>query len=205
LGIILIIFFLLPSLMESKENQLDKIQMANDSISGVDFHLSLPYVNNFFYSSTQNNTGYIGLSLGLDVKKGNTSKSFHLGFATSYPYPLIAIQGPSPDDEYELFAQIFLSIKRNIRHTDWILSFGLNFSRNILDIKLDSPYAGTKTLSSTKFNGVGLVGNVAYKITENWRFGFEYVPTLLVFEDDPFSYKHRLSIEITRIFNISDK
>lgn len=163
-------------------------------------HLSLPYINSFQLTpvneNTKNNTGFYGISLGLDYFHSrnqyvNISASGVMDFFA--PAGAVDIWG-----EYELMSSAYLSLSNNHKIKRFSLGYGLSYAKNTWDFR---NYGGDETVPTREpvkktNNALGLVFSSYFQATPHFYIGLIYRPTFLRLNIDPtFKYEHLISID----------
>lgn len=163
-------------------------------------HLSLPYINSFQLTpvneNTKNNTGFYGISLGLDYfytrnQYVNISASGVMDFFA--PAGAVDIWG-----EYELMSSAYLSLSNNHKIKRFSLGYGLSYVENTWDFR---NYGGDETVPTREpvkktNNALGLVFSSYFQATPHFYIGVIYRPTFLRLNIDPtFKYEHLISID----------
>lgn len=163
-------------------------------------HLSLPYINSFqltpMNENTKNNTGFYGISLGLDYfynrnQYVNISASGVMDFFA--PAGAVDIWG-----EYELMSSAYLSLSNNHKIKRFSLGYGLSYAKNTWDFR---NYGGDETVPTREpvkktNNALGLVFSSYFQATPHFYIGVIYRPTFLRLDVVPaFKYEHLISID----------
>jgi hypothetical protein len=174
-------------------------------------HLSLPHINSFLLTpeneGTKSNTGFWGISLGLDYFH---SKNQYVNLSLSGVSDFFAPVPAAVDiwGEYELMSSAYLSLSNNHKIKRFSLGYGLSYVENTWDLR---DYGGDETVPTRepvkKTNyALGLIFSSYFQATPNFYLGVIYRPTLLRPDIKPtFKYEHLISIDFAwkiRLFNI---
>jgi len=164
-------------------------------------HVSLPHINSFNLRPENEgykiNTGFWGLSLGLDY---SYSKNRFLNLSISgvsdffVPVPAaVHIRG-----KYELMSSRYISFSNNHRIKRFTIGYGLSYARNTWDFR----YSGFDTQPPIRepikrsHNSFGLVFPTYFQLSKNFHLGIVYRPTLFAPElIEKFKYEHLISID----------
>lgn len=165
-------------------------------------HISLPYLNSFSLKpeneGTKTNTGFWGISLGLDYcytknKFVNLSVSCASDFFVPVPAAVDII------GEYELMSSIYISFSNNHRINRFTIGYGLSYARNTWDFRYYNrfnPAPPTREPIKRSHNSYGLVFPTYFQLSKNFHFGVIYRPTFFIPKlEDKFKYEHLISID----------
>ena len=165
------------------------------------FHISLPYINNFVLQPTnqayKNNTGWIGLGLGLDYYyKSRQYISLFASAVTDVPAPM------GPIDyfgSYETMSSMFIGLSNNYKINNLMLGYGLSLSRNTWVYNYIPDEYEVEPNSKSIFNtnyALGFIFPMYYQFDKSFFAGVIYRPTFYRFsESNPFKYEHLISID----------
>lgn len=164
---------------------------------------AFPWVNNFIMQpeneSTKNNTGFMGVSLGLEYFYSDTKFAAITTNAVSdffIPFPAAVDFG----GVWEFMNSVYLVLTNNQKYNNFQFGGGINFSKNIwmrrsyeLEELPPSPRDNTTEVNYS----IGLIFNGYYQITDIFFLGLIYRPNLLkVHPKTKFEYEHLISLEI---------
>ncbi len=165
-------------------------------------HISLPHINSFNLNpeneETKTNTGFWGLTVGLDYYH---SKNQFLNVGISgvsdffVPFPAaVDISG-----EYELMSSRYASISNNHRLVRFSLGYGLSYAKNIWDFRYYDrfdPPPPTREPIKRSHNAIGLVFPTYFQLGDHFHFGVVYRPTFFRPNmTDKFNYEHLISFD----------
>ncbi len=166
-------------------------------------HLSLPYINSFSLSpqidSRRLNTGFLGLSLGLDYyyqnhRFINASITTVTDFFMPLPVP-VTVEG-----EYEQMSSDYLSLSHNHRFERLSFGYGLALSWNSWSqsyLGATDPIAPISLPVSTQNFALGLHFPLYFEVLPHFQIGIIYRPTLyrpMMLER--FQYEHLISLDL---------
>lgn len=169
------------------------------------FHLniSIPYVNSFLQRPNNEinpevNTGFLGLSLGLDYfYKEKTFISLRSSVASDFPAPV-----PAPVDyfgDHKNMSSTYISVSNNNEIKNLSIGYGLCYASNnwtFTDRLNDS--TNTVTVTRIKNKALGFVFNTYYKAGRNFYCGIIYRPTFYRFlPTHQFRYEHLITLDLT--------
>lgn len=164
-------------------------------------HLSLPHINSFRLTpeneGTKSNTGFWGISLGLDYfHSKNQYVNLSLSAVSDFFVPV-----PAAVDiwgEYELMSSAYLSLSNNYKIKRFSLGYGLSYVENTWDFR---NYGGDETVPTREpvkktNNAFGLIFSSYFQATPHFYIGVIYRPTFLRLDIAPsFKYEHLISID----------
>jgi hypothetical protein len=164
-------------------------------------HLSLPHINSFQLTpeneGTKSNTGFWGISLGLDYfHSKNQYINLSLSAVSDFFVPV-----PAAVDilgEYELMSSAYLSLSNNYKIKRFTLGYGLSYVENTWDFR---NYGGEETVQTREplkktNNAFGLIFSSYFQATKHFYIGVIYRPTFLRLDIAPtFKYEHLISID----------
>ena len=192
--------FIRPPISKSFHNFFSKTYPTNKG--ELYLHVSLPHINSFSLTpeneKAKTNTGFWGLSLGLDYcyarnKFLNLSVSGVSDFFVPVP-AAVDISG-----EYELMSSRYISFSNNHRIKRFTLGYGLSYARNTWDFRYYDrfdPVPPTRDPVKRSHNSFGLVFPTYVQLSKNFHFGVIYRPTFFAPElSDKFKYEHLISID----------
>ena len=167
-------------------------------------HLSVPYVNHFVFhpqgESYRSNTGFWGLSVGLDWFH---SPSRFWAVQTSTMTDLF-VPVPAAVDisgEYELMSTAGISVTHHHILKWFSLGYGISYARNSWDLRYYNRFGApppSRTPVKKSHNSLGLVFPCSYKWREHFNVGLVYRPSLFQ-TDNPgrgFLYEHVISLDL---------
>lgn len=170
------------------------------------FHFSLPHINSFYLKpdneSIKSNTGFWGLSLGLDYyHTDNQFLNISISGATDFFLPI-----PAPVDLYgkhELMNSVYVSTSNNHFMNWFTVGYGLavgrdNWSLRDYGSQPDSsatPLPIKDPINKTNFS-MGTIFTIYYRHSEVFNIGLVYRPTFVRFSSaQVFRYEHLISID----------
>jgi hypothetical protein len=163
--------------------------------------ISVPYLNNFYLlpenEGIKANTGFWGLSLGLDYFYSNTQFiNFSANLASDFFCPVPAAIDMS--GEYEMMSSSYLSLSNNYKFQRFSIGYGISYGKNTWDLRYYdtfNPLPPTREPIKKSQNTFGLVFPLQYQLGRTFSLGFTYRPTLLrIKTDNNFKYEHLISI-----------
>ena len=170
------------------------------------FHLSLPHVNSFYLKpekeSAKSNTGFWGLSLGLDYyHTDNQFLNISFSGAADFFLPI-----PAPVDLYgvhELMNSVYVSSSNNHVMNWFTVGYGIAVSRDNWNRKdygslpdsLVTQHTIKDPINKTGIS-LGTIFTVYYRQSEVFNIGLVYRPTFIRFSAaQVFRYEHLVSID----------
>jgi hypothetical protein len=166
--------------------------------------LSVPYVNNFYFNSENEepkvSTGFWGLAAGIDYYHSENQFVSLKGFgAVDFFLPVPAAIDYSGDEwEDEFIYSFIIAISNNHRINRFNLGYGLSFASNSWDNDYYSniPESPARDNIHRIHSAFGLFFPVYYRITKFFNVGIIYRPTFFrPSMDDKFKYEHLLSLD----------
>lgn len=169
----------------------------------VYLHISAPYVNSFLLQpenepDIKNNTGFLGISIGLDYYY---SKNQFLNFSASAVSDLF-VPVPAPvylGDEYELMTSAYFSFSNHHKLKRFSLGYGIAYGKNIWkrsDANLEAMMPVVE-LKIKRSHVLGFVFPAYYQLGRSFNIGVIYRPTFLRLDIDPaLAYEHLISLDL---------
>lgn len=170
----------------------------------LQWHISLPYVNNFILRPTNENdakinTGFWGLTTGLDYYyKDNQFLNISLTGVLDFFLPVIGAVDIS--GEYDSMSSVYISFSNNYRINRFSTGYGLSFSRNQWAHNYssfgDSPPPVREPVTKGSYS-IGLFFPIYMQAGEYFNIGLIYRPSF--FKIQPaieFKYEHLISIDL---------
>jgi hypothetical protein len=162
--------------------------------------ISMPHANNFLVrpgnnEGTRTNTGFFGLSVGLDYYyKKNKFLRLSAGAVTNFPIPF-----PAPYDykgDVVSISSQYVNISNNYQLNRFLLGYGISISRNYWHHYNDYTNPVVEYGSQTN-TAAGIVLQSYYKLGRTFYIGAIYRPTFFRFSSsNPFEYEHLISIDL---------
>lgn len=174
----------------------------SDHKGELHLHLSLPHVNSFRFTpeneGTKINTGFWGLTLGLDYfHSKNQFVDLRLSGVSDFFVPVPAAVDIS--GEYELMSSLYISFSNNHRIGRFTLGYGLSYAKNIWDFRYyDSfdPAPPTRDQIKRSHSSFGLIFPSYFQFGEHFNMGIVYRPTFFrTNQPDNFEYEHVISVD----------
>jgi len=169
----------------------------------IDLHVSMPYINSFLLKPDnenhyKSNTGFWGLSLGLDYYHSSTQFiNLSVSAVSDFFVPIPAAVDIS--GYYEMMSSSFLSVSNNHKIKNFLIGYGLSYVRNTWDLSYyqwGQTEAPTREPVKKSNNAIGFVFPAYFLPTYHFFIGVVYRPTLFRFSTDhPFKYEHLISID----------
>ncbi len=169
----------------------------------IDLHVSLPDINNFLLrpdneNNYKYNTGFWGITLGLDYYY--SAKQFiNLSVSGVSDFFLPVPAAIDMSGYYELMSSSYLSISNNYRIKNFLIGYGLSYSKNTWDLRYyewgqTEPPTREPVMKSN--NAFGFVFPIYYMFGEHFFAGVVYRPSIFrLSTTNPFYYEHLLSID----------
>lgn len=169
----------------------------------MDLQISIPYINSFllrpdYETGYKSNTGFWGLTLGIDYYQSPTQYiNLSVSGVTDFFLPFPAAVDFS--GYYELMTSGYLSVSNNYKINDFIIGYGLSYSRNTWDLKY-SEWCQTEPPSREPVkktnNAIGFVFPMYYLLDDDFYIGAVYRPSLFRLSNvNSFKYEHLISID----------
>jgi hypothetical protein len=165
-------------------------------------HISLPHINSFYfkpdYENVKLNTGFWGVTLGLDYFYNNKQfLNLSASAVSDFLFPIPAAIDIS--GEYELMSSTYFSLSNNHKLNRFSVGYGISFARNTWDFKyIDrfDPPPPTREPVKKRWDSFGLLFSSYYQIGRRFNFGVVYRPTFIRPKTaDIFKYEHLISID----------
>ena len=178
-----------------------------NSTSDLSLHLSIPYVNQFYFQpnniESKTNTGFWGISTGLDYYyKTNKFLSFKGLLATDFFVPV-----PAPvtlDDTRENMNTTNLELTDNYKSGKFRLGYGINYSWNNWKF-IDTTQPDNRIEINRRSQNIGLTTNIYYQIGRAFNIGIIYRPTFYrVTPIAQFNYEHLFSLDLAWKIRLKD-
>lgn len=172
-------------------------------------YFSFPYKNNFYLQpqneNSKNNTGNLGISLGLDIYyKENSFLNISVGSIHDFYLPF-----PAPIDYFgvhQFLSSKYLIFSNNHVINKFSLGYGVSYCKNEWVIKdfddnnISKPSIEYKNKSHKT---LGLVFSTYYRLGKTFNLGLIYRPTFLPLNiNDSFRYEHSISIDLAWKFKL---
>jgi hypothetical protein len=170
----------------------------------IDLHVSIPYVNNFLLrpeneTSRKLNTGFWGLSLGLDYHYSD-QQFLNLSFSGVTDFFLPVPAAVSLNGEYELMTSAYGSLSNNHRIRRFTLGYGLSLGRNIWELGYfdrSNPNPPAREPISKGHLAAGFVFPLYYQLSNRMKLGLIYRPTSWRLDIEPqWRYEHLVSVDV---------
>ena len=164
-------------------------------------HFAIPYINSFSLipenEKRKSNTGFWGISLGLDYYHSNNEFiSLSITGASDFfvPFPAaVDISG-----EYEQMSSGYLSLSNNHRISRLTIGYGVSYGRNAWEfiyIPRFNPPPPSRDPVKKAHNALGLIFPATFQAGRNFNIGFVYRPTFYRPElTKTFYYEHLMSL-----------
>jgi hypothetical protein len=147
-------------------------------------HVSLPHINSFHLTpeseGTKSNTGFWGLTIGLDYYYSN-NRFVNLGVSGVSDFFVPVPAAVDISGEYELMSSRYVSISHNHRLHRFVLGYGFAYARNTWDLRYYNRFAPpppTRDPVKKSHNAFGLIFPAYFQTGERFHLGFAYRPTL---------------------------
>jgi len=194
----------------SKKNVSHHFANDFDTNAGqVNVIVSLPWVNSFHFKpmgeTTQNNTGFLGIGMGVEYfyKEKNfvgLYGSAAINFLAPVPVPI------AYDGEHEFLSSLAIGLTNNHKLERFTVGYGLNYSRNtwrLWNDAYDPLVEGSRKPMTKSNNSLGLIANGYYQFGKQFFVGLHYKPSLLVLHTNPkLHYEHVISLDLVWKFKI---
>jgi hypothetical protein len=166
-------------------------------------HLSLPYINNFYFQPREEkskaNTGFLGLSVGLNYyhSKKQFLKLSTLGvldFMVPFPAHVDYSGG------HEFMRSVSVSLSNNHHWKRFTLGYGISLAKNIWEYRyynLFEPPPPTRDPVVRRDYSLGLLLSTYYNVGKRFGLGLIYRPTFArLNKPADFAYEHLISVDI---------
>jgi hypothetical protein len=165
-------------------------------------HVSLPHINSFYMQPIDENkklnTGFWGLSLGLDYYHRN-NQYFHVSASAVAD---LFIPVPAAIDfsgEVELMNSLYVSFSHHHKQKRLSFGYGISYGKNIWAYKyfrrFDAPPPPRESVTKS-LDAFGLIFPVYYQIGKNFHLGIVYRPTFVRMNtEQTLAYEHLISID----------
>lgn len=175
-------------------------------------HISLPHINTFQMTpeneSTKINTGFWGLSLGMDYyHRENQFLNVSVAGVSDFFVPVpaaISIKG-----EYELMSSRYVSFSNNHKIGRFKIGYGLVYAKNTWDFKdfggFGAPSPTREPVKKSR-NVWGVIFPLHFQVTDKFHVGVVYRPTFYIpkFSQKP-KYEHLISLDLAWKIIIKNK
>ncbi|NOS91177.1 MAG: hypothetical protein HOP30_04605 [Cyclobacteriaceae bacterium] len=173
------------------------------------WRLSFPWVNSFYVKPsgqpTKSNTGFWGISLGLDhYYKSNKFVSGTISGNMDVYIPIVAAIDIYGD--YEVLSTVYGSITDNFQFKDFSIGYGLHYSKNTWlfssDRTVNNLPSSTFTISKSS-ESIGLILNGYYRLSDHFSIGVIYRPNFYTIKPfAQFNYEHLISLDFSWKFRL---
>lgn len=189
-------------------NEFSKYGKANFN-GELYLHFSLPHINAFQLTpeneSTKSNTGFWGVSVGLDYYYNkNMFLSLYSSAVSDFFVPVPAAVDIS--GEYELMSSEFIGLSNNHKIKRISFGYGLSFCRNTWDFRYYNrfnPPPPTRDPVKKSHYALGLLFSSYFQAGERFNIGILYRPTFIRFNTtNQYQYEHLISIDFAWKFRL---
>jgi hypothetical protein len=163
--------------------------------------ISLPWVNSFYLQPrgepSKTSTGFMGLAVSLN-NYYQEKKIIALRVGAGMDH-LIPAPGPfDPSGEYEIMSSVYASFTDNFQFKKISIGYGLNYSKNIWNLRHASPILPHARDDAKKSNQtIGLAFNGYHRIGKHFHIGIIYRPNFItMYPTTEFKYEHLISVDI---------
>lgn len=165
--------------------------------------ITLPWINSFHLKPanepTKDNTGFWGLSLGVDkIYKPHKFLNLTAGLVSDFFVPVPAAVDIS--GEYELMSSAYFSLTDNLILNRWSLGYGISYSWNTWDFRYYDqfgPPPPTRDPVTKGSQSVGLSVSSYYRCSQSFYVGVVYRPMLLVVNPElNWKYEYVVSFDL---------
>lgn len=181
------------------------------SVTPKEFFLnvSIPYINSFNFKpeneATKINTGFWGLTLGLDYY--HSKKQFcTIGLSTVSDFFVPIPAAIDISGEYESMSSTFLSLSNNHKIGRFSIGYGLTYAKNSWSLKysdsFDAPPPTREPVKKSNLS-IGLVFPIYYQLGRQLNIGVLYRPTFFrPLSKNKFLYEQLVSIDLAFKFKL---
>ena len=165
-------------------------------------HISLPHINSISLNpeneETKTNTGFWGLTVGLDYYHSK-NQFFNVGISGVSDFFVPVPAAIDISGEYELMSSRYASISNNHRLGRFSLGYGLSYARNTWDFRnygnFDPPPPIKEPVKKSS-NAFGLIFPTYFQQGKHFNMGVVYRPTFYRPKmTNKFKYEHLISID----------
>lgn len=170
----------------------------------LDLHVSIPYLNSFLLrpeneTSRKLNTGFWGISLGLDYHYSD-KQFLSLAFSGVTDFFLPVPAAVSLNGEYELMTSAYMSLSNNHRFHRFSLGYGFSLGRNVWELDYfdrSNPSPPPREPITKGHLAAGLIFPAYYQITQRFQVGLIYRPSFIRPAILPrYQYEHLISVDV---------
>lgn len=171
--------------------------------------VSVPWINSFHFKpigeSAQNNTGFLGLSTGLEYfYHEKRFVGLYGSFTIDSEVPVFA--PISYDGEHQFLRSYAVGLTHNHKLNRFTVGYGLNYSKNTWQLKnneYDPLEEGSRMPQSKSNHSLGLITNSYFQFGKRLFVGINYKPSLIAFNaNSKLHYEHVISLDFVWKFKI---